>query len=67
LRARRLAIDKDMCVVPGCGQRANTLDHFKRWRDGGPDTIANTRSLCDDHDRSIKEMSLMVDAATAVS
>jgi 5-methylcytosine-specific restriction endonuclease McrA len=46
LRARRLAIDKGMCVVPGCGQRANTVDHIKRRRDGGADTIANTRSLC---------------------
>jgi hypothetical protein len=30
------------------------VDHIKRRRDGGPDTIANTRSLCDDHYRSIK-------------
>jgi hypothetical protein len=45
-----------MCVVPSCGQRANIVDHIKRRR-GGAATIANTRSLCGDHDRSIKEMS----------
>ncbi len=57
LRELRLALDGHVCVVPGCGKRANTVDHIKRRRDGGGDTIANTRSLCDDHDRSIKEMS----------
>lgn len=56
LRAQRLLIDKHTCVVAGCGQRATVVDHIKRRRDGGSDTIANTRSLCDAHDRSIKEL-----------
>jgi hypothetical protein len=43
-------MDGFRCVVPGCGQRAMTVDYFKRRRDGGAHTI----SLCDDHDRSIK-------------
>jgi hypothetical protein len=57
LRARRLAMDGYRCIVPGCGQRATTVDHIKRRRDSGADTLENTRSLCDEHDRSIKEMS----------
>ena len=56
LRAARLKMDRGVCVVPGCGQKANTVDHIKRRRDGGADSIGNTRSLCDEHDRSIKEM-----------
>ena len=57
LRARRLATDGYRCIVPGCGQRATTVDHIKRRRDSGADTLENTRSLCDEHERSIKEMS----------
>ena len=57
LRAARLKRDGGVCIVPGCGQRASVVDHIKRRRDGGADSIANTRSLCDQHDRSIKEMS----------
>jgi len=56
LRAQRLALDGHKCVVPGCGRRANTVDHIKRRRDGGADALTNLRSLCDQHDRSIKEM-----------
>jgi 5-methylcytosine-specific restriction endonuclease McrA len=55
LRAARLKLDRNTCVVPGCGKRATTVDHIKRRRDGGADTIANTRSLCDEHDRAVKE------------
>jgi 5-methylcytosine-specific restriction endonuclease McrA len=56
LRAARLKHDRHTCVVPGCGQRASVVDHIKRRRDGGADCMANTRSLCDEHDRSIKEL-----------
>lgn len=56
LRAARLKLDRNTCVVPGCGKRATTVDHIKRRRDGGRDTIANTRSLCDEHDRAVKEL-----------
>lgn len=55
LRAARLKLDKGVCVVPGCGQRAVVVDHVKRRRDGGADTIANTRSLCREHDNQVKE------------
>lgn len=55
LRAERLAIDKHKCVVPGCGQRAVTVDHITSRRAGGADTIANTRSLCRLHDNQVKE------------
>lgn len=57
LRAARLKLDNGVCVVPGCGQRAVVVDHVKRRRDGGPDTIANTRSLCREHDQQVKERS----------
>lgn len=56
LRAARLAKDRGVCVVPGCGKKATTVDHIVRRRDGGKDTIANTRSLCTEHDRSVKEL-----------
>jgi 5-methylcytosine-specific restriction endonuclease McrA len=56
LRAARLKLDNGTCVVPGCHTKATTVDHIKRRRDGGADTIANTRSLCDEHDRSVKEL-----------
>jgi 5-methylcytosine-specific restriction endonuclease McrA len=56
LRAARLKIDRNMCIVPACGQRANTVDHIVRRRDGGADTVSNTRSLCAEHDASIKEL-----------
>jgi hypothetical protein len=38
LRARRLAMDGFRSVVSGCGQRATTVEHIKRRRDGGADT-----------------------------
>jgi hypothetical protein len=38
-------MDGYQCVVPGCGQRPNTVDHFKRRLDGGADTIATSMSL----------------------
>jgi 5-methylcytosine-specific restriction endonuclease McrA len=55
LRAARLKMDGNRCVVPGCGQRATTVDHIKRRRDGGLDVLSNLRSLCDEHDRMVKE------------
>lgn len=56
LRKARLLMDNYTCVVPGCGRLARVVDHIKRRRDGGPDTIENLRSLCDEHDRAIKEL-----------
>jgi 5-methylcytosine-specific restriction endonuclease McrA len=55
LRAARLKMDRGVCVVPGCRQKANIVDHVRRRRDGGADSIANTRSLCREHDNMIKE------------
>ncbi len=55
LRAARLKLDNGMCVVAGCGQRAVVVDHIKRRRDGGADTINNVRSLCRRHDNQVKE------------
>lgn len=56
LRSARLKLDGYKCIVPGCGRPAKVVDHIKRRRDGGADTIANTRSLCDEHDRAVKEL-----------
>lgn len=55
LRARRLEIDRHTCVTPGCGQRATVVDHIKRRRDGGADSIDNLRSLCVSCDNRVKE------------
>jgi 5-methylcytosine-specific restriction endonuclease McrA len=38
-----------------CGQPARTVDHIIGRRAGGPDALPNLRSLCDYHDRAIKE------------
>ncbi len=55
LRAARLKLDNYTCVVAGCGKPAVVVDHVKRRRDGGADTIENTRSLCREHDQQVKE------------
>lgn len=55
LRATRLKLDGGMCTVPGCPNRATHVDHVVSRRNGGPDTLANTRSLCRDHDQQVKE------------
>jgi 5-methylcytosine-specific restriction enzyme A len=55
LRAAALKRDHYTCVVPGCGRRAVVVDHVKRRRDGGADALSNLRSLCDMHDRQLKE------------
>lgn len=55
LRAARLRLDLFKCVVPGCNQPAYAVDHMKARRAGGADTIENLRSLCKQHDHSIKE------------
>jgi hypothetical protein len=57
LRARRLAMDNYVCVVPGCGQRAVVVDHVRSRNKGGADTVSNLRSLCRQHDNQIKERS----------
>jgi len=43
LRSAALRRDGNMCVVPGCGQRAVVVDHIKRPRDGGADVRASWR------------------------
>jgi 5-methylcytosine-specific restriction endonuclease McrA len=55
LRTARLRLDGTRCVVPGCGQRATTVDHIRRRRDGGADVLSNLRSLCREHDQMVKE------------
>lgn len=55
LRKARLRLDMFTCVVPGCGQPAFAVDHVKRRRDGGTDTLDNLRSLCKAHDHAVKE------------
>jgi 5-methylcytosine-specific restriction endonuclease McrA len=55
LRAARLRLDRHTCVVPGCGQRASFVDHVVSRRSGGADSLANTRSLCSEHDHAVKE------------
>lgn len=56
LRAARLRMDRGVCVVPGCGKKASTVDHVVARRAGGPDTLGNLRSLCRDHDHAVKEL-----------
>lgn len=57
LSLRKAALRRDLytCVVPGCGQPAYAVDHVKRRRDGGADTLDNLRSLCTAHDHAVKE------------
>ena len=52
VEARRLAIDKGVCVVLGSGRRANVVHCIRHHRDGGVAPTAKTRSLRDDHDRT---------------
>jgi 5-methylcytosine-specific restriction endonuclease McrA len=46
LRHARLQLDRQICVVPGCGQRATVVDHIVSRRAGGADALRNLRSLC---------------------
>ena len=56
LRTTVLQRDAYTCIVPGCRQRATTVDHIVSRRNGGADEMRNLRSLCSAHDRQIKEM-----------
>jgi 5-methylcytosine-specific restriction endonuclease McrA len=58
-RLREAALRRDgfVCIVPGCGARATHVDHIKRRRDGGADSLPNLRSLCQLHDSQVKERS----------
>jgi 5-methylcytosine-specific restriction endonuclease McrA len=47
--------DKRVCWVKGCKDRAVIADHIIGRKDGGPDTMANLRSLCKLHDNQGKE------------
>jgi len=55
LREAALLRDLYRCAVPGCRARATHVDHIVSRRMGGPDTLANLRSLCAMHDGQIKE------------
>lgn len=55
LRTACLKRDHYRCTVPGCTDRATTVDHIKRRRDGGADALHNLRSLCSTHDNQVKE------------
>jgi len=50
-RAQRLALDRHICTVQGCGHRALVVDHIK------PRSLAmrDLRSLCRYHDNQVKE------------
>jgi 5-methylcytosine-specific restriction endonuclease McrA len=55
-RTVRLAVlkrDRFKCVL--CGERATTVDHIVRRREGGTESPANLRSLCTDCDHKLKE------------
>ncbi len=43
--------------MPGCGQKATTVDHIVARRDGGADVLSNLRSLCKPHDNMIMQKS----------
>ena len=55
LREERLRLDHHTCVVPGCGARATHVDHVVSRKAGGPDVLSNLRSLCFEHDQSVRE------------
>jgi 5-methylcytosine-specific restriction endonuclease McrA len=55
LREARLRLDRHVCIVPGCGQRATVVDHIVSRRAGGADALRNLRSLCREHDQMVKE------------
>jgi len=55
LRRYRLLIDKFICAVPGCKEKASVVDHIVSRMDGGRDRLENLRSLCSLHDRQMKE------------
>jgi 5-methylcytosine-specific restriction endonuclease McrA len=56
LRQQALQRDAYTCTVKGCRDRASTVDHIKRRKDGGADALHNLRSLCTTHDGQVKEM-----------
>ena len=53
LRLEALKRDHFRCVA--CGDRARTVDHIVRRRDGGADALPNLRSLCITCDNRVKE------------
>jgi 5-methylcytosine-specific restriction endonuclease McrA len=57
LRAKRLALDRYVCVVEGCKQRAVVADHIVARAGGGADALHNLRSLCRLHDNQMRERS----------
>jgi hypothetical protein len=46
LRRRALERDGGRCVTPGCPSPGSHVDHIVPRRRGGPDALANLRSLC---------------------
>jgi HNH endonuclease len=55
LREFVLERDNYTCTAPHCGEPAHVVDHIKARKAGGPDHPNNLRSLCDLHDKRIKE------------
>ena len=53
LRADVLQRDGFQCVI--CSEPAIIVDHIKRRRDGGTDSMSNLRSLCRTCDNRAKE------------
>lgn len=49
LRLAALRRDSFQCVIPGCTNRANTVDHVQQRNAGGADALPNLRSLCQRH------------------
>ena len=56
LRTQALKRDRYRCIIPGCASTHRlTVDHIISRRKGGPDTLANVRTLCIGHDSQMKE------------
>lgn len=52
-RLRRTNYLCEMCMVKGIIRLAVVVDHIVPLAKGGPDTDANTRNLCDPHNKEV--------------
>jgi 5-methylcytosine-specific restriction endonuclease McrA len=55
LRLAALKRDHFHCTTPGCRAWAKRVDHIVPRRKGGPDTLANLRSLCPNCDNKMMQ------------
>jgi 5-methylcytosine-specific restriction protein A len=55
LRLACLRRDRFRCAAPGCDRPAVVADHILSRKAGGPDDLANLRSLCRLHDNRWRE------------